>query len=255
MAGSVVAQRSAAHQSRRIRAVTFDCWNTLILDRNLEAARDLRVAALVEAAGARGVRVAPDTALAAIRAAHGRHVQLWSRGVGTGSHEMAAWALEALGVSDAPLARELGGRFEEAGLAGEVETLPDAAATLEALAARGVRLALVCDTGFSGGRIVRRFLERVGLLARLEVLVFSDEVGVPKPHPRMFAAALGPLGVAPAESIHVGDLRPTDVAGGRAFGMGTVRLRAAFDDRSEHPEADVVADSHDALAELLLESC
>jgi FMN phosphatase YigB (HAD superfamily) len=232
-------------------AVTFDCWQTLLLDRQLDAARALRVEALVETAATRGVELSPEAGLAAIRAAHARHVELWSRGVGSGSAEMASWALASLGVEDAALAAGLGRRFEDAGLAGDVVALPGAGETLEALAARGVRLALVCDTGFSGGRIVRQFLARVGLLGHLEVQVFSDEVGVPKPHPRMFEAALRPLAVAPAESVHVGDLRPTDVAGGRAYGMGTVRLRAAHDDLSDHPEADAVADSHAHLLELL----
>lgn len=234
-----------------LRAVTFDCWQTLLLDRHFERARALRIEALVEAAAGRGVDVAPESAAATIAAAHGRHVELWTRGVGSGSREIAAWALGALGIEDAALAAALGHRFEEAGLAGEVEALPGAGETLEALARRGVRIALVCDTGFSGGRIVRQFLARVGLADALEVQVFSDEVGVPKPHARMFESALRPLGVAPAEAVHVGDLRPTDVAGGRGFGMGTVRLRATHDDRSAHPEADAVADSHAQLLELL----
>lgn len=239
--------------SRRapLRAVTFDCWQTLLVDRHFERSRALRIEALVEAAAGRGVAVAPDLAAAAIGAAHGRHVELWTRGVGSGSREIAGWALGALGIEDAALAVALGHRFEEAGLAGEVEALPGAGETLAALAGRGVRIALVCDTGFSGGRIVRQFLARVGLLDALEVQVFSDEVGVPKPHARMFESALRPLGVAPAEAVHVGDLRPTDVAGGRGFGMGTVRLRATHDDRSAHPEADAVADSHAQLLELL----
>jgi putative hydrolase of the HAD superfamily len=231
--------------------VTFDCWNTLLVDRNLDAARALRTEALVAAAAERGVEVPPEAALAAIRAAHHRHVELWRQGTGTGSPEMAAWALASFGVEDRELAAALGRRFEDAGLAGEVEALPGAEAALARLAARGVRLALVCDTGFSPGRIVRRFLARVGLLEQLEIQVFSDEVGVPKPDARMFAAALRPLGVDPAHAVHVGDLRPTDVAGGRAFGMGTVRLCAAFDDCSEGPEADLVAASHAELIELL----
>ena len=239
--------------SRRVplRAVTFDCWQTLLVDRHFERARALLAEALVEAAAGRGVEVASEVAAAAIGAAHGRHVELWTQGVGSGSREIAGWALGVLGIEDAALAAALGHRFEEAGLAGEVEALPGAEETLAALAGRGVRIALVCDTGFSGGRIVRRFLARVGLLDALEVQVFSDEVGVPKPHARMFEAALRPLGVAPAEAVHVGDLRPTDVAGGRGFGMETVRLRATHDDRSAHPEADAVADSHAHLLELL----
>jgi len=236
-----------------LRAVTFDCWQTLLVDRNLDAARELRTAALVEAAAARGIEVGAEAALAAIRTAHGRHVELWASGTGSGSPEMASWALASLGIADPALATALGRRFEDAGLAGDVEPLPGAGETLVALAQRGVRLALVCDTGFSGGRIVRQFLARVGLLEALEIQVFSDEVGVPKPHRRMFEAALRPLGVDPADTVHVGDLRPTDVAGGRGVGMGTVRLRAAHDDRSVHPEADAVADSHAHLQELLRE--
>jgi putative hydrolase of the HAD superfamily len=238
---------------RRLRAVTFDCWNTLLLDRDFERAQRLRAEALVEAAGARGIAADPASALAAIRAAHGRHIELWSRGTGSGSGEIATWSLESFGITDPALARGLGELFAEAGLAGDVAPLPAAGETLEHLAARGVRLALICDTGFSPGRIVRRFLASTGLLDLLETVVFSDEVGVPKPHPRMFESALGPLGVAPVDATHVGDLRPTDVAGGRGFGMATVRLRAAFDDLSDLPEADAVADDHRQLLGLLLD--
>jgi putative hydrolase of the HAD superfamily len=237
---------------RRVRAVTFDCWNTLLVDRHFEQAQALRVGGLQEAAARGGVQATAEAATAAVAAAHRRHIDLWSQGVGSGSPEIAAWALEALGVADAELARGLGERFAEAGLAaGDAAALPGAGETLERLGSLGVRMALVCDTGFSPGRVVRRFLARAGLLDALEVLVFSDEVGVPKPHRRMFEAALAPLGVDANEAVHVGDLRATDVAGGRAFGMGTVRLRAAFDDRSELPEADAVADSHGELLSLL----
>jgi putative hydrolase of the HAD superfamily len=230
-----------------LAAVTFDCWNTLLVDHALDAARALRVAALIEAAAARGVALDDERALAAIRAAHARHVELWSRGIGSGSHEMAGWSLAAVGVEDAVLAPRLGHRFEEAGLAGSVAALPGAGEALEALRRRGVRTALVCDTGFSGGRVVRQFLARVGLLELLEVQVFSNEVGVPKPHRRMFDAALDPLGVAADAAVHVGDLRRTDVQGARAAGMGTVRIHAVYDDRDDFPEADALASSHAEL--------
>ena len=237
---------------RRPGAVTFDCWNTLIRERGSDAARTLRIDALIDLA--RDRNLSAEAAGAAIRAAHARHLELWSQGVGSGSAEMAAWALESLGLGgDAVVAARLGGRFEEAGLANEIEALPGSRETFERLAARGVRIALICDTGFSGGRVVRRLLERAGLLDFLEVQVFSDEVGVPKPHRRMFESALAPLGIEPGGAVHVGDLRATDVAGGRGMGMGTVRIRAAFDDRSSLPDADHVVDAHAELIELLLD--
>jgi putative hydrolase of the HAD superfamily len=129
--------------------------------------------------------------------------------------------------------------------------LPGADETLVRLARHGLRSALVCDTGMNSGGVVRTLLGRHGLLERLEVLVFSDEAGVPKPDPRVFRLALDPLGVPPARALHVGDLRRTDVAGARGIGMGSIRIRACFDDSSPEPEADRVADSHAHLCELL----
>ena len=49
----------------------------------------------------------------------------------------------------------------------------------------------------------------------------------------------------------MGDLRRTDVAGARALGMRSVRIRARHDDTSELPDADHVVDSHAELAALL----
>jgi len=54
-----------------------------------------------------------------------------------------------------------------------------------------------------------------------------------------------------ARAANVGDLRRTDVAGARGVGMRTLRIRDRYDDESEHPEADLVADSHAHLLELL----
>src|SRR5207244_11707492 len=95
---------------------------------------------------------------------------------------------------------------------------------------------LVCDTGITPGRVVRRMLEELGVATHVEVFGFSDEVGVPKPDPGIFAKVLADLGVKAEEAVHVGDLRRTDVAGASALGLGAVRFRGAHDDASESPE-------------------
>lgn len=149
------------------------------------------------------------------------------------------------------LGSELTSALAEASLESEIAVLEGSRETLEWLAAAGLRRALVCDTGFSPGRVVRQLLDRTGLLDLLEVQAFSDEVGVPKPDARIFEHALGALETPPAAALHVGDLRRTDVAGARSLGMRTVRIRDHFDDPSGHVDADLVADSHAHLRELL----
>ena len=49
----------------------------------------------------------------------------------------------------------------------------------------------------------------------------------------------------------MGDLRRTDVAGARALGMTSVRIRARHDDVTDLPEADHVVQSHAELLALL----
>jgi putative hydrolase of the HAD superfamily len=141
--------------------------------------------------------------------------------------------------------------FLAAGREARLELAPDLGACLEALGQREIRLGIVCDVGFSGGELLRGLLSREGLLDRFCGWAFSDEVGHYKPSPLIFEAALEALGAGPAEAMHVGDLRRTDVAGARALGMRSVRYRGLHDDDGTGPEAEFVVDGHLELPELL----
>lgn len=234
-----------------LRAVTFDCWSTLIHERDAAGARARRVDVLQRAARAAGAASDDATIERVYEDCWQEHSRLWIAGITTGAIECARWSLRALGVDSREREVALERAWHAAGLEDGAAMLEGADATLAYLAERGVRRALVCDTGFNSAGVVRELLGRHGLLDRLEVLVFSDEAGVPKPHRRVFELALGPLGVQPERALHVGDLRRTDVAGARALGMKSVRIRAHHDDLGPEPEADHVADSHAALRELL----
>ena len=198
-----------------------------------------------------GVETTDKEATTALNKAWGRHWQEWLAGVSTDAIDMARWALEAFGIEEREFAERLGRGMQEVALGQEVIALEGAGETLERLAQRDVRRALICDTGFSPGRVVRQLLQREGLLEYLEVQIFSDEAGVPKPNPRIFHAALDQLKVAPRHALHVGDLRRSDIAGARAVGMGSVRIRWQHDDSSELADAERVADSHAHLQEIL----
>ncbi len=233
------------------RTVTFDCWSTLLYEPEPLRSFEPRVRAVAHAAKSAGKPVDDETARLALDAAWRRHSTLWNDGQGSTAEDIASWALHELGVADPGVAAGPGAALGEASLGSHVLALDGAVDTLARLASEGVRTALICDTGFTPGRIIRVLLERVGLLEHLEVCIFSDEIGVPKPHRRMFEAALEPLESRPEEAVHVGDLRRTDIAGAREAGMRAVRLRWHYDDDSEHPEADAVADSHPHLLEIL----
>ncbi|MCP4040201.1 MAG: HAD family hydrolase [bacterium] len=234
-----------------VHAVTFDCWGTLMYERDTDAGYAMRVDVLQQAAHRAGIFVDDHRARKALDHAWTCHWELWREGKDTGVDEIARWSLDELGCEDPTLADPLAHELAHVALETEVVPLDGAVVTLERLAALGVGRALICDTGFSPGHVVRKLLDRLGLLEALEVQIFSDEAGIPKPHEDVFHAALTPLGVVPEEAVHVGDLRHTDIKGARALGMGTVRINDHHDDKTALPDADAIAQSHAGLRVIL----
>jgi putative hydrolase of the HAD superfamily len=95
---------------------------------------------------------------------------------------------------------------------------PEVPAVLERLRAGGARLAVVSNWDIS----LHDVLERTELRALVDTVVISAELGVAKPDPAIFRAALERLGAQPSEAIHVGDSIEHDVAGARAAGLEAV---------------------------------
>ena len=99
-----------------------------------------------------------------------------------------------------------------------------------------------------------RVLERAGLAPHVDAVAISEEVGIRKPRPEIFRAALERLGVEPHETLHVGDRLEADVQGAAEVGITPVWITRRVRDPEqalrahEGPKpAHVIAD----LAELL----
>lgn len=100
---------------------------------------------------------------------------------------------------------------------------PEAAPTLDALRAAGLRVGL-CSNAPYRTQSMHEQLEHVGLRAHLDAVTFSGEVGWRKPSARIFEAALSQLGAAPAQSLMVGDSLREDALGARDAGLAAVLL-------------------------------
>ncbi|MGH2792395.1 MAG: HAD family hydrolase [Actinomycetota bacterium] len=229
-----------------MRAVTYDCWSTLLKDKDYEGAMATRAGAL-----RRYLEMPEQEADDLLAEAWAKHDEAWKQVETFGPGRMAAYCLEARGVDDDESIRALTKEFEEASINAGVEAVEQADTTLRALKSANIRIGLVCDTGFTPGRVVRQLLDEAGLCDHLEVLCFSDEVGVPKPGNEIFAKALAELGVRPPEAIHVGDLRRTDIAGAHDVGMHAARFKGIHDDTSDATEAEIVMTDHRQILEVL----
>ena len=122
---------------------------------------------------------------------------------------------------------------------------PGTPAALARMRQAGLRLGVVSN---SDGR-VEEALAAAGIRADFEVIVDSRLVGFEKPDPRIFQAALEPLGIAPEGVLYVGDIYEVDVVGARRAGMDVVLL----DPAGNHTGRDVqTAPSIAAVADLIL---
>src|SRR5579884_1185289 len=74
--------------------------------------------------------------------------------------------------------------------------------------------------------MLHRQLRRLGLAERVDAAVFSSEIGRRKPAPELYRAALERLGVAPDETLYVGDRLLEDYEGPRRLGMPAVLCTA-----------------------------
>ena len=99
---------------------------------------------------------------------------------------------------------------------------PDALETLAELRRRGHRLALisVCSQD------VPHVWDETPFAGAFDELVFSCDVGISKPDPRIYAIACERLGVEPAECLFVGDGANDELPGAERAGMTALQLRA-----------------------------
>jgi len=230
-----------------IEAITFDFWNT-IARAPAGMMTEARRRAVVAACAAGAVEVEEELLLRSLEQVARSYESSWSSGAHFHPQTGAEMLVRAIGV-DGTVAEAVAEAFLTAGRDATLEFSPGLRPALEDLAARGIRLGIVCDVGFTGGELLRGLLAEQGLLEYFSGWAFSDEVGHYKPSPQIFEAALRSLEASPGVAMHVGDLRRTDIAGAAALGMRTARYRALHDDPDPDGEieADFVLDSHDEL--------
>jgi putative hydrolase of the HAD superfamily len=107
----------------------------------------------------------------------------------------------------------------------EFRPYPDVVPTLTALRGEGRRLVIVSNWDCS----LPEWLGPPGLLALVDGVVTSADVGAAKPDPRIFRRGLELAGGRPQDAVHVGDSVANDVEGARALGIRAVLLQRAGD--------------------------
>ena len=238
---------------QRIRAVTFDLWDTIVHDDSDEPKRKAmglrskkleRRHLLWDALNAESpidpasVTLAYDVGDAAFNKTwHDQHVT-WTIG------ERLQVVLKGLGRKlPAPVFARVVKAHEEMEVDIRPELIPGIAEALADLHRR-YRLCIVSDAIVSPGHCLKRLLESYDLARHFDGFAFSDEVGHSKPHRSMFESAARQMGVSIDEMVHIGDRDHNDVKGPQALGMKAILFTATRANDKATTTADAICERH-----------
>jgi HAD superfamily hydrolase (TIGR01509 family) len=217
-----------ADRRARIRAVLFDLGGTLVDERDydgwVELARrfyfDLEPDALTHAFQ----EVEQETdAVPPPGDREARIVEFWRRVLARASEKEVSAAVAE--------------KFLRALRAAEVlpKLYSDTRRCLDQLRSSHRELGVVSNS--TSEAVVRRILDRVGIVEYFARVVSSGTEGVAKPDPEIFLRAVKRMNVRPDEALFVGNLAFTDAKGAAAAGLHSLWLnRAGFGLGDDPPE-------------------
>ena len=207
-----------------LKTITLDLWGTIFYPKDAEQKVERRRAMILDALLEAGLEVDVQR----LRQAYREAARVIEANIAKEFQDLGPpgrWAIltQQLGLppETVPYSR-IEAAYEDLTLEYMPPLMPGVAAAIERLHGR-YRLGLICNTGYTGGKVLREVLKRLGLAHYFGILVFSNEFGWLKPDPRIFHHTLDALASAPHEAAHVGDLEELDVDGARAAGMLAVR--------------------------------
>ncbi len=241
-----------------ITAVTFDLWQTLLLDnRELGRAR-----AQVRLEGAQQALAKLDMAYdlehirEAYRACYRECRRIREQNLDVGFREQVEIFINNIDGGlvdrlDEETVQDIMRVYADSFFVHPPVAHSDALSVLGDVKTMGLRIGLISNTGMTPGATFRRYLDQQGMLEYFDTLTFSDEVKLSKPSNEIFLLTLRSLGAAPPETVHVGDHVQNDVVGAKRCGMKTVWITGFYE--NENPsDPDTMPDATvDGLAEVV----
>ena len=238
----------------KLTAVTFDLWQTLLLD-NRELGRQRAQVRLEGAQDSlrqqRGLEFDLEHIREAYRACYRRCHQIREGNIDISFREQVEIFIN--NIEDGLVERldeetivEIVRSYADSFFVYPPTVHTDALAVLQAVKQQGLAIGLISNTGMTPGETFRQFLDQNGLLKYFETLTFSDEVRLSKPSDEIFHLTLHSMGAAPEETVHVGDHVVNDVVGAKRCGLKTIWITGFYEnenpsDPNTQPDATVAS--------------
>ncbi|HOQ31513.1 MAG TPA: HAD family hydrolase [Candidatus Hydrogenedens sp.] len=246
----------------KVKVVTFDLWDCLFIDDSDEpkrakaglqtkkvSRREILYNALSKIAPID--RILVDTAFDVVDAAFRKvwHDQLVTWTVA----ERVSVLLEGLGRSlPKNIFDEIVVSYEDMEVQYMPDPVPGAVDALRKLREQ-YKLAIISDAIFTPGRNLRILLKEAGMYPFFDYFVFSDEIGVSKPHPAVFEAVARHFDIELQNIVHVGDRPHNDILGPQAVGARGVLLTAVKERPLDGACPDAICKKYEDLPDIIQE--
>ena len=241
---------------KRIAAVTFDLWDTLIQENpgGSDRVADLRIDRMWRYLAEKGMVHTRREVAEAYRKSGDFLEMTWTKRRDMPVRDQVLFILTSVDSKlTGKLSREDFQNLEKFYAEGILDhppvLLPDAKETLKGVKSKGYRLGLISNTGRTPGTVLRVLMENMGILSMFDTTTFSNEILVRKPAEGAFTVTLEKLRVVPKAAVHIGDDAETDIFGAKRVGMKTLQLLS--DGEKPSSSADLHARSLDQIAHLL----
>lgn len=204
--------------------ISIDFWDTLVDGRTGGSKRrNYRIQALREIADKAGKTLSDEEIKQTLQATSSRFHEIWFGEQRTMTlKELIYFTTNKLGFK--PTLKEtewLAQKFDDSLWEGPPVIIPSTKDIIPQLT-ENYQLAIISDTMFSSGKILRQYLENNKLLRYFNSFVFSDEVGYSKPNPKAYRKVLKETGSTAGQSYHIGDRLNTDIIGANRVGMNSI---------------------------------
>ncbi len=233
-----------------IKAITFDCWNTLIEDDAVRReAMKAHFRLVFEQSGVPIEQERVDLFFEEELVLFDSHVIAHRKSLN--ARERAETILNLAGIElHEEKVLEIAGFCSRTALEHRPPLIPEVPEILEQLS-QDYKLGIICNTGWHSGLVVKEVLEGYDLVKHFTHLSFSDEVGVAKPHKQIFQVTLEKLGCGSEEAVHIGDSEYADVQGADQACLRSILFTGANQKYADENTAEFVIDSYSQLPPLL----
>ena len=229
-----------------ITTVTFDLWQTLLLDeRDLGQARAMvRLEGAQSALAKFGVKFDIAHISRAYTSCFEQCREVRNSGMDVDFREQVSIFVNHIkpGLTkhlDSLIMDEIAGYYADSFLVHPPPAHEDAIGVLKSIKQMGFTMGLISNTGMTPGFTFRSYMEERGMLEYFHTLTFSDEVKLAKPASEIFVMTLEAMNAKPEQTIHVGDHVINDVLGAKRCGMKTVWISGFYDrEDPDDPETE-----------------